>query len=248
MRRILKAPVLGQVVVAAIILLALEAITRAGLVSPLSLARPSASAVSLWTDITDGSLGGALATTSYEILVAFLIASFLGVSLGYLLWRFQTAGRAAESLLASVFSTPTVLLFPIILVIFGRSPAVPISMAVLVGFIPITINVRAGLANVRGTFLKLGRSLSFTNRQIFTKLMLPAAAPMIFSGLKLGLIYTMIGVTAIEFLVEIGGLGKEISMSYTTFDTPNMYAYLAMVLLVAIVLVEVVNRAEARIR
>ncbi len=248
MPRILKAPVLGQVVVGAVFLVALEIVTRSGLVSPLSVARPSAAASSLWAEVADGSLGGAMATTFSEILVAFLIASSLGVTMGYVLWRFQTAGRAAESLLASVFSTPTVLLFPIILVIFGRSPAVPIAMAVLVGFIPITINVRAGLANVQGTFLKLGRSLNFTNRQIFTKLMLPAAAPMIFSGLKLGLIYTMIGVTAMEFLVEIGGLGKEISMSYTTFDTPAMYAYLAMVLLISIVLAEVVNRTEARVR
>ncbi len=248
MRRVLKTPVLGQLVVAAVFGLVLEAITQAKIVSPLTIPKPSAALASLWAEITDGTLGAALATTFYEIFVAFLIASFLGVSLGYVLWRFQTVGRAAESLLAAVFSTPTVLLFPIVLVLFGRSPAVPITMAVLVGVIPITINVRAGLSNVKGTFLKLGRSLNFTDFQVFSKLLLPAAGPMIFSGLKLGLIYTMIGVTAMEFLVEIGGLGRKISSSYTTFDSPAMYSYLLMVLVIAIVLVEVVNRAEARIK
>lgn len=248
MRRVLKAPVFGQLMVAAVFALALEAITQAKLVSPLTIAKPSASLASLWGELSDGTLGTALAVTFYEISVAFLIAAFLGLTLGYLLWRFQTVGRAAESLLAAVFSTPTVLLFPIALVLFGRSPAVPITMAVLVGTIPIIINVRAGLSNVKGVFLKLGKSLNMTNPQVFTRLLLPAAAPMIFSGLKLGLIYTMIGVTAMEFLVEIGGLGKMISASYTTFDSPAMYSYLLMVLVIAIVLVEVVNRAEARIR
>lgn len=248
MRGIVKAPVFGQIVVAAVVMLVVEAVTRAGLVSPLTMARPSAAWVTLWEKLADGTLIAALATTSFEILLAFLISCFLGVILGYFLWRFELIGRAAESLLAAVFSTPTVLLFPIVLVFFGRSPAVPISMAVIVAVVPVIINVRAGLSNVRGIFLKLGRSLNLTDRQIFTKLLLPAAAPMIFSGLKLGLIYTMIGVTAMEFLVEIGGLGKEISSSYTTFDAPAMYAYLIVVLMLAIVLVEVVDRTEARMR
>lgn len=248
MPKVLKSPVLGQVGVAILFLAILEAVTQARLVSPLSLAKPSAVWVKLWEELAEGSLGVALATTFYEIFVAFVIASFLGVGAGYLLWRFETVGRSAESLLGAVFSTPTVLLFPIILVLFGRTPTVPIVMAVVVGVIPVIINTRAGLSNVRAIFLKLGRSLNLTNLEIFTKLMLPAAAPMIFSGLKLGLIYTMIGVTAIEFLVEIGGLGKRISMSYVTFDMPTMYAYLVLVLLVAVFLVELVNRTEARVK
>ena len=229
-------------------LVVVEAVTQARLVSPLAMARPSATFVKLWEELVGGALVAALATTFYEIFVAFVISSLLGIGAGYLLWRFETVGRAAESVLGAVFSTPTVLLFPVALVLFGRSPAVPVVMAVMVGVIPVIINTRAGLSNVKGILLKLGRSLNFTNLQVFTKLLLPAAAPMMFSGLKLGLIYTMIGVTAIEFLIEIGGLGKRISSSYTTFDTPTMYAYLTMVLLVAVLLVELVNRTEARIR
>lgn len=248
MSRLLKAPVFGQVAVALFFLLVVEAVTQARLVSPLSMAKPSATLAKLWEELAGGALVAALATTFYEIFVAFLISSFLGIGIGYVLWRFETVGRAGESLLGALFSTPTVLLFPVVLVLFGRSPAVPIAMAVLVGVIPVIINTRAGLSNVKSILLKLGRSLKFTNFQMFTKLLLPAAAPMMFSGLKLGLIYTMIGVTAIEFLIEIGGLGKKISSSYTTFDTPTMYAYLTMVLLVAVLLVELVNRSEARIR
>lgn len=248
MRRLLRAPTFGQLAVVIVLLVAVEAAVQARLVNQLAMARPSAAGAKLWQELTDGSLAAAAGTTFYEISLAFVIASFAGVGIGYLLWRFETVGGAAESLLGAVFSTPTVLLFPVVLVLFGRSPAVPIVMAVVVGVIPIIINTRAGLSNVKGTFLKLGRSLSMTNVQIFSKLLMPAAAPVIFSGIKLGLIYTMIGVTAMEFLIEIGGLGKNISISYTTFDAPAMYAYLAVVFAVAVVLVELVNRTEARIK
>jgi NitT/TauT family transport system permease protein len=248
MARLLRAPLLGQVAVVTFLALVLEVVTRSRLISPITLAGPSTIWAKFWEELTAGALGEALAMTAYEMFLAFLIASFAGLSLGYLLWRFETVGRASESILGAIFSTPTVLLFPIILVFFGRTVAVPIVMGVMVGIIPIIINTRAGLCNVRGILLKLGRSLNLSNLQIFSKLLLPAAAPTIFSGIKLGLIYTMIGVTAMEFLVEIGGLGKVIATRYDTFDTPGLYTYMGMVLVVAVILVELVNRTEARIR
>jgi NitT/TauT family transport system permease protein len=110
------------------------------------------------------------------------------------------------------------------------------------------VNVSAGLSGVERIFVKLGLSLQATPWQLFWKVMLPAATPAIFSGIRMGFTYTFISVIAVEFLLFSGGLGRLVSWRYFVFDTEGLYSGIAMVIVIAVVVNSVVRLAEERVR
>lgn len=246
--RPLVSPAFGRIYFAVALVVAWEAVTNAGLVSPLILAAPSRAFGQLWQGFVSGEISNALLLTAYEICVGFLISAVVGLAFGYLFWRFETLGRACEPFLGAIFGTPTVLLYPIFLVLFGRTEYVPISMGIIIGVVPVIVNTHAGLSNVRAIHLKRGRSLGLTGFQMFAKILVPGAAPMIFSGLRLSLMYVMIGTAAVEYLVEVGGLGRLISVAYVTFKVPAMYGYIFVIVAIVVIMVETLSRLETRVR
>jgi len=101
---------------------------------------------------------------------------------------------------------------------------------------------------VERIFIKLGRSLRATPWQMFWKVLLPAATPTIFSGIRLGFTYCLVGVIAVEFLLFSGGLGRMVSYRYFFFDSEGMYAGIALVIVIATLVNALVRRVEERIR
>jgi NitT/TauT family transport system permease protein len=235
----------GVVVLA---LAALEALVRGGLVSRLIVSAPSTVAVKAWEDVRSGELGAHLAVTAGEFAAAFALALLLGTGLGVLFFRFRLLGGAVEPLLLGFFAAPSILLYPVFMTLFGLGSAVVVSMAVVTGTIPVTVNVSAGLAGVDRIFVKLGRSLRASPWQLFWTVMVPAATPAIFSGIRMGFTYTFISVVAVEFLLFSGGLGRMVSWRYFVFDTEGLYAGIAMVVLIAAAVNSVVRLAEERVR
>ena len=239
---------LSRVGVVVLALLATEAVVRGGLVSRLILSAPSTVAVKAWEDIRSGELLAHLTVTAVEFSLAFLAALLLGASFGILFFRFRLIGGAVEPLLLAFFAAPSILLYPVFMTLFGLGSAVVVSMAIVTGTIPIMVNVSAGLSGVERIFVKLGLSLKATPWQLFWKIMLPAATPAIFSGIRMGFTYTFISVIAVEFLLFSGGLGRLVSWRYFIFDTEGLYAGIAMVIVVAAVVNSVVRLAEERVR
>jgi len=239
---------LNRIGVVVLALLATEAVVRSGLVSKLILSAPSTVAVKAWEDVLSGELLAHLAVTAVEFSVAFLAALALGVGFGIVFFRFRLIGGAVEPLLLAFFAAPTILLYPVFMTLFGLGSAVVIAMAIVTGTIPIIVNVSAGLHGVERIFVKLGRSLTATPWQLFWKILLPAATPAIFSGIRMGFTYTFISVIAVEFLLFSGGLGRMVSWRYFIFDTEGLYSGIAMVIVVAAAVNSLVRLAEERVR
>jgi NitT/TauT family transport system permease protein len=121
-------------------------------------------------------------------------------------------------------------------------------MAIVFGSIPIMVNVSVGLAGVEPIFVKLGRSLKASRWQMFWKIMLPAATPTIFTGLRLGMTYALVGVIAVEFITFSGGLGKMVSWRYFIFDTEGIFSGIVFIILIATLMNALLRRAEDHIR
>jgi NitT/TauT family transport system permease protein len=77
---------------------------------------------------------------------------------------------------------------------------------------------------------------------------LPAAAPTLVTGLRLGLIYILVGVVSVEYLASIGGLGKTINFAYLQFDMAQVYAAVTCVFILAAVLLAIVGRLQWMVR
>ena len=83
--------------------------------------------------------------------------------------------------------------------------------------------------------INVGRSFNLSPMQSFTKILLPAALPTIFVGIRLGLIFTLINVVGVEFLINFGGLGQLINDLAERYDLPGTYAAIFFVILVSVV-------------
>jgi ABC-type nitrate/sulfonate/bicarbonate transport system permease component len=246
--RILTSPLIagigGVVVLAAI----LEAAVAAGLVPPLVVARPSDAVAAIVPLQRDMDLVGNFLVTFGMTLAAIAMAIAVGVPLGYLLYRREVLGVAYEGWLAAAFSAPIVLLYPLFLVIIGRSHLTLIVMAFIPGVIPIIIQTRQGLLSTPRTLVDVGRSFNVSERDMFWKIMLPAAVPSMFTGMRIGVMYALVTVVAIEYLIDFGGLGRIVSEMYFRFNIPGTYASILFVVLVSMLFYFSLNRVEKWLR
>ena len=226
----------------------IEALVILGTVSPLVVSRPTGMALALWQDIASGEIPKLFLVTMAEVVIAFAISAILGFGMGYFLWRYERWGVAYETLLGAIFGSPLVLVYPIFLVIFGRNSAAVVAMGILAGYIPITLGVRDGLVGVNRTLVRVGESLNLSRKIIFWKIQLPAAAPTIFSALRLGFTYALVNIIGVEFLVEIGGLGKMVSAAYSRFQIDNMYAGIGAIIVLTAIFISLSYKLQRRVR
>jgi ABC-type nitrate/sulfonate/bicarbonate transport system permease component len=222
-----------------------EGIVRLNVVDGLFLARPSSILGTAWNWLFAGELLGPFAATLYEVTIAFTIAAGIGLCGGYLLWRYPAFGHAYDDLLGALFASPVILLYPIFLVAFGRQPAAIIAMAFVTGVIPIILNTHHGLRDVNTIYLKVAESMKLSHGQMARHVLFPAAFPAIFAGLKLGLTYVLISVIALEFLIEIGGVGTIASKGYFWFNTEELYLGVIAAMALSMLLVYFLDRCEA---
>jgi ABC-type nitrate/sulfonate/bicarbonate transport system permease component len=79
--------------------------------------------------------------------------------------------------------------------------------------------------------IDVGRALKLTRRQQFWKILLPAALPTVFVGMRLGLVFAMINIVGVEFLINFGGLGQLVNDLAERYDLPGTYAAILFVVL-----------------
>lgn len=212
----------------------LEVAVRRQWISPLFVAPPSAILQTLGSMLMGGELLRISGTTMFMLVVTFLIGSIVGIPAGYLLWRHSNLGLACENLLGSLFASPLILLYPVFLVVFGRNLTAIIAQALLVGIIPIILGTQSGFRNVAQTFIDVGLTLGLTRWQVLRHILIPAAAPAIFTGLRMGLIYMLLSIVAMEFVVSLGGIGRLVSDAYFRLDTEELYVGVTVVIVFAV--------------
>lgn len=227
-------PWLAGLACLAALLAFVEYAVRADLISRTVVARPSDAFAGLLSVQTRTDLLTAFLKTFGMTATAMVWELLVALPLGYLLFRHRILGQAYLGWLAALFAAPIFLLYPLFLVIFGRNEMTLIIMGFLPGVIPLIIQVEEGFRRVPQTLVNVGRSFGVSPWQNFWMVMFPAAAPSIFTGFRLALIYSLINIIAIEYLVDIGGLGRIVADRYFRFDIPGTYTAIIAVTAISI--------------
>ena len=220
-------------------------VTR-GWVSPLLLPPPAAVYREFLSLLKTGMFWPDLKVTLYELAVAFSIAAFAGSSIGYLVSRSRYAIRVFDPLFAGIFAIPAILLYPLYVLFFGLGPGSKIAMGATIAFFPIVLNTISGLSRVDSAYLTAARSMGASSPQMFWSVMLPAAFPIVLTGLRMGLILAFLSILGSETIASFSGLGHQIAGLAENMDTASMFAYIVFVLLIAFLLNFAVSFAEAR--
>ena len=226
----------------------LEALIRVGLINRYIVPLPSQVLVAFERIVVEENVVHRFLVTTAETLIAGALITIVGVGLGVLLHRARLLRVACETWVAAFASAPIVLMYPLFLVIFGRSVVTIVMMGFIAALPPVILKTLEGLSATRSVLLNVGRSFGVTHGQMFWKIQLPAALPTVFVGLRLGLIFAMINIVGVEFLINFGGLGQLINDLAERYDLPGTYAAIGFVILVSVLFFYTAERIERWLR
>jgi ABC-type nitrate/sulfonate/bicarbonate transport system permease component len=229
-------------------LAAIELLIRAGVINRFIVPLPTEIFAAIPRIVAEESVLHRLAQTAQEVLWASLLLIGVGIPLGALFYRYALLRDAFESWVGALAAAPIVLMYPLFLVIFGRSATTIVMIGFASGLAPVILKTTEGFAGAPRVLIDVGRSFRLTGSQEFWKILLPAALPSVFVGMRLGLIFAMINIVGVEFLINFGGLGQLINELAERYDLPGTYGAIAFVVLTSIVLFDLTLRLERWLR
>ena len=217
-------------------------------VSPILLPSPVAVLFQLWDIVSTGEFVGDLAVTLRELAAAFGIAVTGGILVGYLVSRSHYRIRVFEPLFAGIYAIPIILFLPLYVLFFGLGPASKIALGATISFFPIALNTIAGFGYVDKAFVAAARSMGASDYQLFRYVLLPAALPVILTGMRIGFTVALLSIIGSETIASLAGLGHRIVHLAEGMEMARMFAYIAFVVAIAAVLNALVSTLEARAR
>jgi NitT/TauT family transport system permease protein len=226
------------------ILLVMHFVTTSGLVSTFLLPSPAQIAASIPRLIFQEGLFYRLSLSVVSVFTAAGLAILIGTVVGWGLYRNRNAWLAFSGWIAGLNAAPLILLFPLMLVIFGRGATAIIALGVLGGLPPIMLKSREAFAGARRVLLDVGRSFNLSPAKAFWLIHLPAAAPTMVAGFRLGSFYALLSVIGGEFLTGIGGVGALIPDLAERFQIAAMYGAIVFVILTSAAFITLVKRVE----
>ncbi len=187
-----------------------------------------------------------LYVTIMEVATALVIGGFAGLAVGLALGANPFLSKAFERYLYYLGPTPKIVFFPVMIMWFGVGVESKIAMGTLSCFFPVVLSAAAGMRQIEGVLIRVGRSFRLSTSQMVTKIYLPAMREPIVNGVRLGMGVAMIGTLLAETKLSNKGVGFMIIDAYNTFDMPRMYAVLLVLFAIAIGANALVGRASRR--
>jgi NitT/TauT family transport system permease protein len=176
-------------------------------VGDVALRSPLATMAFLGKLVSTGPFWAHLGETSRAFAGALLFAIVIGLSVGFLLGLNRFANEVLEPVLVAVYSIPKITLYPILLLMFGLGMSAKIAFGALHGVIPIALFTINAVRNVRPVLIKSARTMGLGPLATVREILLPAALPEIFTGIRIGFALTLIGTLLAEMFASQRGLG-----------------------------------------
>lgn len=213
---------------------------------PVSYAFPTFldSMRAFFTMIFDGTLLVAYGETLRPLVVGVLISAVLGIGMG--LWI--GLSRSFEWLFSPIFivaqAAPLAALIPILVMVYGIGLTSKVFVVCIMAMPVIVLNTASAVRNTPGSLKEMATSFMARDQDVLLKIILPAASPMIFSGLRLGVSAGFIGAILSELKITPTGVGDIITYSRSIADYPSMYAAIFSIILLAVIFLNLLEKLE----
>ena len=161
--------------------------------------------------------------------IGLLIGGGVGLAVGMAMARSKFAEDFFDPLISALFPTPKLALFPLLMVWLGLGDGSKIALVALTAFFPLVINTYSGMKGVDKFLIWNARTKGASEFQVLTRVMMPAALPFIFAGVRIATSFSFLLVVAAEMLGSTDGLGFRILYAQRTFEANTMYAAILFV-------------------
>ena len=224
-----------QAVSVVTVLAAWEGVARAGWVDPLFVPAPSAVARA-FARIGPSALAG-LGDTLAKTAVAYVLSVVLGVSLGIAVGSVRALREVLSPFVVALYGMPKILVLPWIVLLLGFGTAPAILYGTIHGFFPILVLVMGGVRDVDRTLVSVARAFGAGTWQLYWKVLLPAIVPTVLAGMRLGIVFCLLGVLIVEMFAGVRGMGHVMGSLANGFQAPELFAATALVSAASIAIV-----------
>jgi NitT/TauT family transport system permease protein len=233
-----------QVAVGAAFLSAWQGLVSLKLLDPFFVSRPTDIGARILRWLASGSVWGHLAVTLEESLLGLLAGAAIGISLGFALARTPFLASVLDPYIKMLNAVPRVVLAPLFLLWFGLGIWSKVALAVTLVFFVMFFNTYQGVRDADRVLIDNVRMLGATERQLVRHVLVPSALTWIFSSLQTSLGFAMVGAVVGEYLGATHGLGYVIAQAEGTFDTTGVFAGMAVLGAVVVMVSAGVTRLE----
>lgn len=224
-----------------------EGAARAGWLDPAFFGQPSGVAAYLWNNLGTAKFWSDLGWTLGETLASFVLGGVAAFAVGLAFVRWPVLERFADPYFNALNVMPRIALAPLFILWFGLGAGSKIAVGFSVCFFIVLSATVAGIRGVSQDHVTLCRTLGASAAATFFRVTLPGAVPVIFSGLRLGLTYSLLGVVGTEIIASEKGLGQTLAYLGSTFDINGVMALLLVLALLGVGIVRLMTWAEKRL-
>lgn len=234
----------GQIAILVVVGFAWQAAAGMGFAPPAFIGEPLVFVPMMFQHIADGTFVTAAGVTLEATVLAFVIGSLAALASAFIIVAFPIVRSLLEPYLTALNTLPRVALIPLFIIWFGLGLASKVASGISLMYFILLFNTLAGAASVESDHLRLCQSLGMSSWRVFTDVTVPTAVPAMFAGLRLGLVYTLLGVVTAELIAGGHGLGSLVSYYSNTFDANGVFAVLLILVLVASAMSGAMTRLE----
>lgn len=201
----------------------------------------------LWRFLLDGTILDALGVSLITLAVGMVLSIVIGVSVGALMGRYRTVEYALDVYVNAAMAAPMVAFVPVFILLFGIGYPTRVLTVIIFAIFPVIVDTFAGIRNVDASLVEMGRSFGANERQLFWRVRVPAAFPLLLTGIRLGTSRGVKGLINGEVLVAVVGLGALVEQYGTPFSMERLYAIIFFLVALALVLVHLVEVLSRRL-
>ena len=223
MRRLLHSRLLGVAFIAALLVL-WEVSSARGWVSSLSWPRMSAVLATLWDLAFSGELLKELAPSMWRMAAGYFIGVGLGVLVGLLMGASRLVYYVLEPLTEILRPIPSPAYVPIAILFLGIDDEMKIFMIAFSTFFPVLLNTYSGVRSVDPVQLQTARTFGVKGSKLLWQIVLPSAAPYIFTGMRVSLAIALIVMVISEMVAASNGIGYFVLAAQRGFQIREMFA------------------------
>ncbi len=231
-----------------VVLIALIEIgTRSGVITALTLPKPSdvfATFVELWST---GALWQHLLPSLTRLLVGSALGAVSGIAIGIAIGLFSHVRAGLVPLVAALFPVPKIALLPLFVIWFGIDEGSKYALIALGTFTPTVVATYGAVDNVDRSLIRMGQSFDLTWRSIVWKIVLPGAMPGILSGLRISLAIGIILLVAAEMLGAEYGIGAYILQAGSLYDLERLFAGVVILSVLGVAVSAGIGALERRV-
>lgn len=235
---------LAQLLTVAALLLWMQWAVDSGRVLTIFVASPTSIVEEGIKIITDGTLWPHLLLTIQEALAGYLSAVVVGIAVGLLWTLFPVSEKYMNVFCSAIMAVPKVAILPLLILWFGIGFQSKAFLVFLFSVFTILYNTVTGAKECKKEYLKVAKVFKANRFQTVFLVIIPAALPSIFNGLKLAAATALTGVLFSEMQSARAGLGYLLTESQNLLNTPRMFFLIILITLLSVGAVKLIDAIE----